>query len=85
MNEELGPFEEDAVVAGVTSISDDTGATETGAARVKTINGKSILGDGNVKIRGGGVGAQVEGTTIIFDEEAVRVSGTTIIFNEEDN
>lgn len=84
MEEEIGPFEENAEVLGVTSISDDSGASETGDAKVKTVNGQSILGAGNIKIRGGGVGAHVDGTTVSFDEDAVYVSGTTIIFDEEE-
>lgn len=84
MEEVIGPFEEEVRILGVNSISDDTGAKETGDAKVKTVNGQSILGEGNIKIRGGGVGASVDGTTISFDEDAVSVSGTTINFNEEE-
>ena len=70
--------------AGVTEIKDDTGASLTGSVPLKTINNQSILGSGNIKIKGGGVTATVEGTTVIFtDESGVAVNNNTLIIGEE--
>lgn len=70
--------------AGVTEIKDDTGVSLTGSVPLKTINNQSILGSGNIKIKGGGVTATVEGTTVIFtDESGVVVNNNTLIIGEE--
>lgn len=70
--------------AGVTEIKDDTGATLTGSVPLKTINNQSLLGSGNIEIKGGGVTATVEGTTVIFtDESGVAVNNNTLIIGEE--
>lgn len=70
--------------AGVTEIKDDTGESLTGSVPLKTINNQSILGSGNIKIKGGGVTATVEGTTVIFtDESGVAVNNNTLIIGEE--
>lgn len=68
--------------SGVTKIHDDTGAEKTGDVPVKTINGESILGEGDIEIKGGSTGARVEGNTIIFDSPSIYVYQTTIIFEE---
>ena len=48
---------------------------------IKTINGESILGSGNIVIEGGGGGgyAYVEGHTVIFTTSKASVEGHTLI------
>ena len=85
MEEEILTIEEDVVIAGVTEIKDDTGETLTGSVPLKTINNQSILGTGNIKIKGGGVTALVEDTTVIFtDDSGVTVNNNTLIIGEEE-
>lgn len=70
--------------AGVTSISDDSGAEASGDVSIKTVNGNSLIGTGNIEIKGGFAGAKVENTTLVFETDAVSVVGTTIIFKENE-
>ena len=80
MEEEILTIEEDAIFSGVSSVNG-----KTGDVSLKTINNQSILGTGNIKIKGGGVTALVEDTTVIFtDDSGVTVNNNTLIIGEEE-
>ena len=63
------------MITAATSGKQDTLVSGT---NIKTINGESILGSGNIEIQGGGGGSYSAGTNIQIENNVISVTGITV-------